>query len=236
MLYLIHGNDWEKARAKAREILSLLQSKRPDAVTVSFEEGGISEAKIEELSGSQGLFERKFIVFSDRICTDAQNIEIIKEKISMIASSENVFIFLEGELKADLLKIFEKHATKVQEFKKLEKKERFNSFLLADALGARNKEKLWVLYHQALKEGLVAEELHGTLFWQIKAMLSATLVKTPAEAGLKPFSWAKAKNALRNWKPKELKKVSSEMVSIYHDARRGEHELETALEKFILDL
>jgi hypothetical protein len=65
-------------------------------------------------------------------------------------------VFLEDALKADLLKVFEKHAEKVQEFKKVEKKERFNSFLLADALGQRNKEKLWVLYHQALGEGIAA--------------------------------------------------------------------------------
>ena len=135
-----------------------------------------------------------------------------------------------------LLKVFEKHAVKVQEFKKIEKKERFNSFLLADALGQRNKEKLWVLYHQALTEGLAPEELHGTLFWQVKALLSATLVKTAGEAGLKPFPWTKAKSFLRNWNQDELKKVSSKMVSIYHDSRRGEHELQTALEKFILDL
>ena len=151
---------------------------------MSLEEGGISETKIEELAGSQGLFERKFIVFSDRICADAGNAEIIKDKLPMIAASENVFVFLEDALKVDLLKIFEKHAAKVQEFKKIEKKERFNSFLLADALGQRNKEKLWVLYHQALREGIVAEELHGTLFWQIKAMRSAEMVKTPAEARL----------------------------------------------------
>ena len=154
----------------------------------------------------------------------------------MIAESENVFVFLEDVLKADLLKVFEKHAQKVQEFKKLEKKERFNSFLLADALGRRDKEKLWVLYHQALSEGLAPEELHGTLFWQVKALVGATLVKTGGEAGLKPFPWTKAKSFLRNWKPEELKQVSSKMVSIYHDSRRGEHELQTALEKFILDL
>lgn len=236
MLYLIHGNDWQKARAKAREILESLKKKKPDATLVNLEEGGMSEAKIEELSESQGLFERKFIVFSDRASSDNGNVEIIKSKLLMIAKSENVFVFLEDSLKADLLKVFEKHATKVQEFKKVEKKERFNSFLLADALGQRNKERLWVLYNEAIREGLVAEELHGTLFWQIKAMRSAELAKTPAEAGLKPFSWTKARSALRNWTSDELKNISNKMVSIYHDSHRGEHELETAFEKFILDL
>ncbi len=236
MLYLIYGNDRQKARAKAREILESLKKKKPGATLVNLEEGGVSEAKIEELSESQGLFERKFIVFSDRVCADAGNAGIIKEKLSIIAKSENVFVFLEESLKADLMKVFEKHSVKVQEFKKVEKKERFNSFLLADALGQRNKERLWVLYNEAIREGIVAEELHGTLFWQIKAMRSVEITKTPVEAGLKPFSWTKARSALRNWKSDELKNISNKLVSIYHDSHRGEHELETALEKFILDL
>jgi hypothetical protein len=67
-------------------------------------------------------------------------------------------------------------------------------------------------------------------------MRSATLVKSPDEAGLKPFSWTKAKSALRNWNLEELRAVSDKIVSLYHDSRRGEHELVTALEKFILDL
>jgi hypothetical protein len=77
MLYLIHGNDWQKARAKAREILDTLQKKKPDAAVVDLEEGGVTDEKIDELAGSQGLFERKFIVFSDRVCADIQNSEII---------------------------------------------------------------------------------------------------------------------------------------------------------------
>jgi hypothetical protein len=236
MLYLIHGSDWQKARAKAREILNSLQKKKPEAVVVSLEEGGVSEAKIEELAGSQGLFERKFIVFSDRACVDLETTEIIEKKLPVIAASENIFVFLEEELEADLLKVFKKHSEKAQEFKKVEKKERFNSFLLADALGQRNKERLWVLYHQALHEGIVAEELHGTLFWQLKALRSATIAKTASEAGLKSFSWTKAKSFLRRWKPEELREASNKMVSLYHDSRRGEYELQTALEKFILDL
>ena len=105
MLYLIHGNDWERGRAKARGVLDSLKKKKPDAVLVSLEEGGVSMAKIEELSGSQGLFERKFIVFSDRVCADSANAEIIKDKLPMVAKSENVFVFLEDALKADLLKV-----------------------------------------------------------------------------------------------------------------------------------
>ncbi|MBI2474479.1 MAG: hypothetical protein HYV68_02140 [Candidatus Taylorbacteria bacterium] len=236
MLYLIYGNDWQKARAKAREILDALRKKKPDAALVALEEGGLSDEKLDELCGSQGLFERKFIVMSDRISGDVSYAEILENKLPAIAASENVFIFLEDAPKASLLKAFEKYAAKVQEFKKLEKKERFNSFALADALGERNKEKLWVLYQMAMSEGLTAEELHGTLFWQIKTLRAASRAKSAAEAGLKPFVWSKAKRFLSKWQPEDLSKVSGQLVALYHDSRRGEHEMETGLEKWILDL
>jgi DNA polymerase III delta subunit len=92
MLYLIYGNDWEKGRAKAREILDTLKKKKPDAVVVSLEEGGVGEAKIEELAGSQGLFERKFIVFSDRVCANLGNAEIIKIKNADDRRNQRMFL------------------------------------------------------------------------------------------------------------------------------------------------
>ncbi len=216
MLYLIHGNDWEKGRAKAREILDSLKKKKPDAVLVSLEEGGLSEAKIEELSGSQGLFERKFIVFSDRVCADSGNAEIVKEKMPMIAKSENVFVFLEDALKVDLLKVFEKHATKVQEFKKVEKKkESFNVFSLANALRDRDRGTLWVLYQKALRADTAPEALSGILFWQIKDLL------------------LKRSN---NFSQNELSGLALRLVSIYHDAHRGLADFETGLERFVLSI
>lgn len=236
MLYLIYGNDWERVRAKAREVLDLLKTKRPEASIVSLEEEGVSEQKIEELAGSQGLFERKFIVFGDRVCADSSSAEILQNKIDVISKSENVFLLLEGELKVGIVKVFEKKAFKVEKFEKVEKKERFNSFLLADALGDKNKQNLWVLYRMAINEGLSPEELHGTLFWQAKTLRAVTLAKSAEEAGLKPFAWSKAKRYVSKWNESELRNLTNNLVSIYHDSRRGEHEMETALEKFILDL
>jgi DNA polymerase III delta subunit len=203
---------------------------------VDLSEEGISEAKLEELAGSQGLFERKFIVFADRLSEKVSDAEIILGEIPLIAESDNVFVFLEGSLKADILKVFKKYSNQVQNFEKVEKKERFNSFSLADALGERNKEKLWILYRKALGSGLSPEELHGTLFWQAKTMRAVSLVQTASEAGLKPFSWTKAKSALKNWKESELRDLTSDLVSIYHNSRRGKHDLETALERLILGI
>ncbi len=58
--------------------------------------------------------------------------------------------------------------------------------------------------------------------------------KNAGEAGLKPFVFNKAKNYLENYSKKELEKISSDLVSIYHNARRSQMEFGLALERFIL--
>ncbi len=233
---MIYGNDWQKARAKTREVLDALRRKKPDATLVNLSEVGADAGRLTELCGSQGLFERKFIVFADGVCADDKFASVVSLKISDIASSENVFIFLEREVKAELLKIFSKYAGKVQKFEKLEKKEDFNSFILADALIERRGRELWLLFRQALKRGLSPEEIHGTLFWQAKTMRIVAFTDSPVEAGLKPFVWTKAKRALKFWKAEEIRQLSGKLLSVYHDSRRGVSELEIALEKFILEI
>lgn len=238
MLYLIHGTDWEKSRAKTHELIDALRKKKPDAELFRLDGENWSEAKLEELAGGIGLFERKFIVFADRLLGGKESSETVLAKMPEIASSENVFILLEDELKGETLKKAEKYAEKTQIFSVARKfaADRFNIFNLADAFGRRDKQTLWVLYQKALRAGAAAEEIHGTLFWQIKSMIVASGSRTAAEAGLNPFVYKKAQGFLRHYKQDELKKFSSQMVSIYHDARRGGSELETALERLVLTI
>jgi hypothetical protein len=157
-----------------------------------------------------------------------------------IADSENVFVFLETDLKADRLKSFEKLAEKVQKFslpaKKGKDRPEFNIFSLSEALGRKDKKTLWKLYRLAIDESFPPEEISGVLFWQIKSMIVAGEAKTAAQSGLSPFVFAKARNFLKNYSIAELKKNSSRLVSIYHDSRRGISDFEVGLERFILEL
>ncbi|OHA38338.1 MAG: hypothetical protein A3I97_02365 [Candidatus Taylorbacteria bacterium RIFCSPLOWO2_02_FULL_44_35] len=225
MLYLIYGNDFEKARGKARELIADLQKRKPNA------------GKLDELSGGQGLFERKYIVFADNVFRSAEAKEIVLKKLKSLADSENVFIFLEDELgKADL-KELEKFAKKVQKFSGATNKEKpFNVFSLTEKLGRRDKRGLWILYQKALAEGLAPEEIHGILFWQIKAMLAAVLAKTAEESGLKPFVFQKSRVFAKNYSLAELKNLSSKMVAVYHNSRRIGPDLDVALERLILEI
>lgn len=237
MLYLIHGSDFEKARGKARELIAALQKKKPGAEVFRLEDEMVNGGKLDELAGGQGLFERKYIVFADNVFRSEEAKEIVLGKLKELAASGNIFIFLEDELGKTDLKELAKFAEKVQQFSGIAKKEKpFNVFSLTEMLGRRDKRGLWVLYQKALAEGLAPEEIHGVLFWQIKAMLAAMLAKTAEEAGLKPFVFQKSRAFAKNYSLAELKNLSSKMVAVYHNARRTGPDLDIALERLILTL
>ena len=237
MLYLIHGNDFEKARGKARELIVALQKKKPGAEVFRLEDEIVSDGKLVELAGSQGLFERKYLVFADNVFRSEEAKEIVFNKLDQLAASENIFIFLEDELNKTDLKELEKFAEKIQQFSGTLKKEKpFNIFSLTEALGRREKRGLWILYQKALAQGLAPEEIHGVLFWQIKAMLAAVLGKTAEEAGFKPFVFQKSRGFAKNYSAEELKNLSAKMVVVYHNARRRGPDLDVALERLILEI
>jgi len=112
----------------------------------------------------------------------------------------------------------------------------FNIFGLTDALGARDKKHAWILYQKALSAGLSAEEVFFKLFWQVKSMLIASRTKSVSETDMKPFPYSKAKSFLKNFKSGELEKLSENLVTGYYQARRGEGEIETLVEKMLLKL
>ncbi len=238
MIYFYYGTDYQKAGKKAKVTVDALLAKKPDAALVKINDEEISEQKILELLGSQGLFENKYIIFLQRSFENKENKEIILKNIKEIGKSENIFIFAEGKMdKASLGKI-EKNAAKVEEFAKPEKilnkkeqlalkGEKVDFFEFTDAFGKRDKRGLWVLYQDALKEQVPSEEIHGMFFWEMKSA---------AEAGMSPYPFQKAKESLRNFKDGEIEKFLGELVFMYHEAHRGNIDFPIALEKFILNL
>ncbi|MEK7662102.1 MAG: hypothetical protein AAB355_01195 [Patescibacteria group bacterium] len=112
----------------------------------------------------------------------------------------------------------------------------FNIFALTDAIGGRNKREAWVLYRKALASGMVVEEIFYKIFWQVKSMLLANRTKSAEEADMKTFPYNKAKSFLKNFSTSELQNLSENLVVGYHQARRGEEEIETFLEKIILEI
>lgn len=217
MIYFLHGTDTDKGRSKAHEMIDALQKKKPDASFFKMSTENWSEAQLQEYAGGQGLFSGKYIVFLDRLCEDKNIKEDFVGRIKDLQESENIFILLEGKLDKATLGKIEKKAEKTQEFLLPEKKkEEYNAFALADAVGKRDRKTAWMLYRKAIDKGEAPEALHGMMFWKVKTMLM----------GGYPGVYSKD----------ELYNLADQMITVYHDSRRGVHELETGVEAMLLSL
>ena len=243
MFYFLYGEDKEKARGKAHELLDSLVKKRPKASFFKVDGENFNLGKLEEFIGGQGLFDNKQIVFLDNILEDKEIKEEVLDKIKEIKESPNAFVFLEKKADKATLGKMEKSAEKVQEFKAAgnvgfagKSVDKFDVFFLTDVFGRRDKKNLWALYQGALSQNVSPEEINGILFWQLKSMIVARLSKDANESGLKPYVFQKSKSFAQNYSEEEMKKMSSALVSIYHDSRRGIHDFDIALERFILSL
>ncbi len=219
MIYLLYGLDTDKARSKANELIAALQKKKPDAAFFKLTDENVDAAVLDEYIGGQGLFSNKYIVFLDNVFKNREAKENVIKKIKEIGASENIFIILEQKIdKASFGKI-EKATEKTQLFDKEEDRNRaeeLNIFALADALSARNRLQLWLVYLETVKRNIAPEEVSGILFWKVKDMIT--------------------KKNFGRYSPEELQQLSSRLVSIYHDAHRGVHDFGITLEKFTLSI
>jgi len=237
MLYVIYGSDAIKVHKKSSDLIQTLLKKKPDASLFKLTTENWSLAELQELIGGQGLFSNKYIVHLSRLLEDESIGDELLKYIKDIHESENIFILTEGKLNAKLLKVLEKNSQKIEEHQEKEiiKKVSFNVFSLADALGSRDKKKMWTLYIEALNN-LAPEEIHGTLFWQVKSMIVASKTKNAEESGLKPFVYSKAKRFSENYTKEELQNLSSKLIATVHESRRGKFDFAIALERLILEV
>jgi len=237
MLYVVHGDQTDNVRQKAAELRIALHKKRPDAELFKLDEEQVTHDRLQELAGGQGLFERKYIVQIDRVTDNSDAREAVLAMASAIATSDNVFLVVEGTLEKKTRDTLSKEADKVYAYQTTGKaKQEFNIFVLTDALGKRDKKTLWVEFWKARRAHKEAEEIHGILFWQVKAMLMARVHKSADEAGMKPFPYKKAKEFAGNYSDEELADLSRRLVQSYHEARRGNGNLADNVERFVLSL
>lgn len=235
MLYVYYGTDSKAVSEKAQRLVGGLLKKRPDAQVFHIEQELLEPAHLDELVSAQGLFVERHIVVFTRPFETAAGRDVVLERLPRFAESQNIFVVAEGKLEAAHKKQLKEHAEHVEECVLPTKKENtFNVFALGDALGARDKRSLWLLYQEARHRGDEVEPLHGTLMWALKSMLVASRSHSAEESEQKPFVFNKFKRYARNYTEDELRTLSRELVSLYHDARRGVHDLDTALERWIL--
>lgn len=236
MLYVIYGND----KKRKEEYLDALRKKitTPDTSVELVEEEQVSKDWLDESLQGRGLFGEKKIFLLNDVLGKKEVQELIFEKIEDFKRTENIFIISESSFTSKNTDLFKGFADEIKEFSQASggKAQEFNIFLLGDALGARNKKDLWVLYERAKKTGLSDEEIAGTLFWSVKNLALMKNAKEGDDAGLNHFVASKNRGYVKKYSATEIQKLSGDLIKIYHEAHRGGESMDVALEKFILSL
>ncbi len=156
------------------------------------------------------------------------------EKLSL---SPNLFFFVEDKVSKKTLDGFSKigaivHQTK--EVHSLTKKQEFPIFALADALGERDKKKLWMLYRSAIDQGTSPEEINGILLWQLKNL--AMVIDSPQDVpGMKPFVYSKNKRYAKNYTFESVQQLAKQFTYAFHN-RDTYDTLDIQIERILLTL
>lgn len=119
MLYLIYGKDSFQAKQKLSELLDFFKIKSGSSGFFRISTDNFKENDFDELLKSNNLFNEKNIIICDYLSDGKSVFNFVSKKLKQCANSENIFIFLEGELDEKVLKLFEKETKKIEECKLL---------------------------------------------------------------------------------------------------------------------
>lgn len=206
MIYILVGNDLKKRNIYKKTLLDNREVILPTQSQISTDLL-LGYAGGSTLFGNSLSFVIENILHEDSFILSAKDLIILQE-------SNSFFIFLEDTLKAVDEKKYKKYAT-IEHFndRKLNPVLKINTFSIADAFARRDKIDTWILYNNAIIKGVEPELISGMLFWKIKMMIL---------------------NGNKLFHINELKNQSSNIVSLYHRAHRGECDFSIGLEQFIL--
>jgi len=213
MIYLFTGDDAKKKR-KAYE--SFIKAIPKTTENYFFNKNNFDSMQVESFYSGAGLFSTKSVVVFEGAFDFETTREFVLEKLKLIAGSNNDFVFLEGKLNKPILDAFKKARAELNVFElPKEAKEKFNNFLLANALGDRDRLNLWIYFRQAMNRGVGMEELVGVLFWKAKDMI--------------------LKKNFSKFKEAELQDFSARLSYLLPKARKEGVDAEAAFERFLLE-
>lgn len=232
MLQVYFGNDTIAIRQAA---FSAAEKAAVEATLSTIDAESYQLGMLADTLGAVSLFGGKEVFILDNPSTDENFNKEVINSLDACSASEHTFIVIEGPLLVGEKKPYQAHAVVVEEFKRAAE-DRFNVFSMTDALIRKDKKTLWLLLQQAVRAGLSAEEIIGTLWWQLKTIRLASLTSSETEAGLKPFPYKKAKQALNKFPQEEVEKISRSLLALYHDGHAGLTDIDLALERWVLTL
>ena len=232
MLHVFFGSD----RTAVRDAADALTAKYQATHTVhTIDAYSYEPGQLLNVAEGMSLFGEQFLYILDTPSQHDEFKDELMENLATLGTAAHHYVVLEHSLLAPAKKQFAKAATTLEEFSATTK-ERFNTFALTDALVARDRRRLWLLFSEAKQVGIADEEIIGVLWWQLKALRLAALTSSAEEAGMKSFPYSKAKQALRQFPLAQVEDTSRTLLAIYHDGHSGKRDLSTALEQFVLTM
>ena len=105
MIYLFFGDD---TQSKLSAYEKFIQTVSLDAEVFKFTHNDLSQADIENFFSGQGLFQRKSLVVFLDVLDREETREFILGKLSAMAESRNIFVFLERKVAKPVLDVFRK--------------------------------------------------------------------------------------------------------------------------------
>lgn len=233
MLQVFYGTDQITVRQKAHAALDLALGE--EKVFTRIEADSYEPGLLTAISSTASLFSPRLVYLLESPSADSIFWEDFLKTVDGLGESLHVFIVIEQTLLAADKKSIAKHASVVEEYKKVAGQS-FNPFVLAEALSTKDKRSLWLLLQEAKRNGSSAEEIIGMLWWQLKAIRLAGATRTHEEAGMKEYPYKKAKSALRVFPLPLVEEKSRTLLSLYHEGHKGRRDIDIALEEWVLML
>lgn len=213
MIYLFHGTDTYKVRAKAFQWVAAARAKAPEAAYVRLTADQLTESSLTEALSSQGLFFAKTLVLLDDPFSESVAGELVLAHLEALKKSPNAVAILAPKLLASRVAKLAAAAEKVFVIDAASKKDRGFNSALVNALGARDRRTLWKEVIKALREGDAPEALHGLLHWKARDLMQ--------KGG-------------RGWTREEARALSLALIELLSDSRGRDLPLPLALERFAL--
>ena len=236
MLTVLFGSDTD---ARSKKLESLLADFVKQGVAIDrYNDVHFSTELVRSLAVNTSLFGEAAVVVLYDIADSAPRRDELESVLEEMAVSSNQFFITEHNLLVGFVKKAESAGALVLKFdSKIPKKkpiEAFNTFAITDAYCERKRSLAWPLYRKAIDLGGEPRAIASQIFWAIKSMLLAAESKSPAESGLSPFVYQKAKVGAAHFTRGELFDSLNEVTKLFHDSLLHGTNIEYTLESFIL--
>jgi DNA polymerase III delta subunit len=228
MIEIIYGNNRDKCLEILEERITACEKEKYQTSRLSLLDINDQQKIIEEIVG-EDLFASKKLLIISGIFESEKIIEILLAHTDSKNTDTYIIIF-ETDIPKDVIKSFEKKKVPIHHHKH-ETERDTEIFKLTDAVAGRDIKRAWLVFRQLLDNGMVAHQMIGMLWWQMKTLLLVASTKT--NPGLKPFVYTKNKKALEKFTLPEIQEKTLGLLDVYHQGHMGD-DIEVLLEQWIL--